>query len=67
MEDPLFMTHPEIAGMRTAQLPSGWTISSRGGDDIRTGKYEFSEDGYLSKMDVEDEDGGVNTITLTWE
>lgn len=65
--DILCMAHPELFGMKTTQLPSSWTISSRGDDDIRTATYELDKDGYLSKMDIEYEGGEVTTITLTWK
>lgn len=50
----LYFAHPEIAGMRTKQLPTGM--------NGRTLSYEFDKDGYITKIDL----GGLG-YTLTWE
>ena len=63
---PLFMAHPEIAGMRTNQLPASitWTYSGYD-DDTETSilSYEFDNEGYVSK--IKSKDGG--SYTLTWK
>ncbi|MBR4995350.1 MAG: hypothetical protein IKY82_04750 [Alistipes sp.] len=59
----LFMAHPEIAGLRTNQLPN--TYTSEDFDICAT--YEFDKDGYISKIKETDEDGDVTTYTLTWK
>ncbi len=50
----LFMAHPEIAGMKTKQLPT-----KMGG---LTFAYEFDKDGYISEFGFNN-----NKTTLTWE
>ena len=62
MEEPLFMAHPEIAGMRTAQLPATEDIENLS----ITFAYEFDNNGYLSKMIVK-YNSSTSTYTLTWE
>ena len=57
--------HPEIAGMRTTQLPISRTWNK---EDIDTFEYEFDKDGYVSKIIRKDSDGEIyNTVTLIWE
>lgn len=62
----LFMAHPEIAGMRTTQLPSSITWVDRYETDARTLTYEFDNEGYISKINIK---VGSNTypFTLTWK
>ena len=62
--EALLMAHPEIAGMRTTQLPTSVT---RGKRDIYTYTYEFDKEGYISKIIEKEEDGSINTRTLTWK
>ena len=50
----LFMAHPELAGMRTKQLPA----SVNG----QTFSYEYDKEGYVSKIVLED-----SIYTLTWK
>lgn len=63
--DILCMAHPELFGMKTTQLPSSWTIS-HSYNDMRTVVYECDKDGYLSKVEIKNGEGKVNTIALTW-
>lgn len=71
----LFMAHPEIAGMRTTQLPTSITWTYRGyygtESETSTMEYEFDKEGYITKITVKetDSDGGTSTTTytLTWE
>ena len=67
----LHMAHPEIAGMRTNQLPTKITWIDNHGSGTGTPTYEFDKEGYISKI-VEketDSDGSSDTwtCTLTWE
>ena len=65
----LFMAHPEIAGMRTTQLPTSvtWTYDNYSGTESETSTfaYEFDKDGYISKITVKKY--LTYTYTLTWE
>lgn len=63
----LFMAHPEIAGMRTSQLPQSitWTHTDYSGktdSSTDTFTYEFDKEGYISKIISE-----YTTYTLVWE
>ena len=76
--DIIFMAHPEIAGMRTNQLPTSVTWTEK---DYYTGKtesststltYEFDKEGYISKIigkETDSDDGSTETYTytLTWQ
>ena len=68
--DYLFMAHPEIAGIRTAKLPSSitWTYTDDNGkaSETNTLAYEFDNEGYISKIKG-DVGEGAYTYTLTWE
>ncbi len=61
--DVLFMAHPEIAGMRTNQLPN--TDSPY--DEEISMTYEYDKEGYISKIKMKNEDGDSDTYTLTWK
>ena len=67
----LFMAHPEIAGMRSNQLPTSvtWTEQGYGGTGSSTSNltYEFDKEGYISKLKSKDSDGSTWTYILTWE
>ena len=71
----LYIAHPEIAGGRTTQLPTGitWTYRGYGGTEIETStlEYEFDKEGYITKITGKetDSDGATSTYTytLTWE
>ena len=73
----LFMAHPEIAGMRTNQLPASitWThtddYSGKTDSETSTMEYEFDKEGYISKIigKETDSDGSTDTYiyTLTWQ
>lgn len=62
----LFMAHPEIAGMRTNQLPASLEHSNAMYEEeysYTTITYEFDEDGYISKINCDN----AMTYTLIWE
>ena len=60
----LFMAHPEIAGMRTSQLPKTIVSKSQYEDETMTLDYEFDKDGYISKLKLLEFNV---TYTLTWK
>ncbi len=62
----LSMAHPEIAGLRTSQLPTSVTITDDYSTDHSTITYEFDKEGYISKIKVK-ESAGSSTYTLTWK
>ena len=72
--DMLFIAHPELGGMKTNQIPvsetNTWTDTP---DDIVIThyKYEFDNEGYISKITAERninvKDTNVVVYTLTWE
>lgn len=68
----LFMAHPELAGMRTTQLPNTMTwayIDSYSGntsEEKSTLTYEFDKQGYITKL-VGNSEGYIYTYELTWE
>ena len=61
--DVLFMAHPEIAGMRTNQLPNKYSPD----DEEISMTYEYDKEGYISKIKLKDNDGNTDTYTLTWK
>ena len=61
--DVLFMAHPEIAGMRTNQLPNTYSPE----DEEFSLTYEYDKEGYISKIKMKNEDGDSETYTLTWK
>ena len=71
----LYMAHPEIAGVRTTQLPTSitWIYDGYGGtkSETSTMEYEFDKEGYISKIvgKKTDSDGSTDTFTytLTWQ
>ena len=64
----LFMAHPEIAGIRTSQLPTNVTVTEdySGETETSTITYEFDKEGYISKFKIKRSDGS-STYTLTWK
>lgn len=64
----LFVAHPEIAGMRTAQLPSSVTWDN---EETSILTYEFDKEGYISKVVGKEtyRDGYTETYTytITWQ
>ena len=55
----LFTANPEIAGLKTKQLPTKiYGIPTT---------YEFDKDGYISKISSNRADGAQLVYTLTWE
>ena len=62
----LYMAHPEIAGMRTKQLPVSVLWDYGYEKESSTLSYEFDKDGYISKMKIS-EDGYIETAILTWK
>ena len=67
--DLLFVAHPEIAGMRTTQLPTTYTERNAYNDTKFTTNisYEFDKEGYISKIKYEYKNGNSYTYTLTWK
>lgn len=70
----IYMAHPEIAGMRTTQLPATttWIYTDYTGQtesETSTMTYEFDQEGYISKIigNNTDSDGSTYTYTLTWQ
>lgn len=63
----LYMAHPEIAGMRTTQLPTGLTETFYSKTTTATFTYEFDKDGYVIKMIAKATDGLTKTYTITWQ
>lgn len=61
--DVLFMAHPEMAGMRTNQLPNTYSPY----DEEISMTYEYDKEGYISKIKLKDNDGNTDTYTLTWK
>lgn len=60
----LYVAHPELFGVRTSQLPATITTTDRWGDSKSENiSYEFSEDGYISKIIWEDD----YSLNLIWE
>ena len=59
------MAHPEIAGMRTNQLPNTYSYSRY--DEEFSLTYEYDKEGYISKIKLKDNDGNTDTYTLTWK
>ena len=68
----LFMAHPELAGMRTTQLPNTLTWShtdSYSGsteEETTTITYEFDNQGYVTKTKMVGNNGDY-TYELTWK
>lgn len=70
--DYLFIAHPEIAGMRTTQLPTSVTWNYGYEEEKSTLSYEFDKEGYISKIigkETDSDDGSTETYTyiLTWQ
>ena len=60
----LYVAHPELIGARTSQLPTTITTTDQWGDsESENISYEFSEDGYISKIIWEDD----YSLNLIWE
>ena len=68
---PLFTAHPEIAGIRTKQLPATitWTLNDGYGQEKKelTYSYKFDSEGYISTIDMEFNGEERDIYTLTWE
>ena len=64
----LFMAHPELAGIRTTQLPASHTYTDNNSkvSFTDTYTYEFDKDGYISKIHLRQGEY-KGTATLTWE
>ena len=69
-EEPIERVHPEIFGIRTKQLPISsknvFRGNNRENDYSETYTYEFNAEGYISKINVRQNDGGTYSYTLTW-
>ena len=60
----LYVAHPELIGARTSQLPTTITTTDNwGNSESENISYEFSEDGYISKIIWEDD----YSLNLIWE
>lgn len=65
---PIFYAHPELAGLRTTQLPASvTTIRDNNSTDTVNYSYELDKQGYISKITITEEDSEPYTYTLTWE
>ena len=67
----LFVAHPELAGIRTTQLPASCTIvdyayGKETGTETVTFTYEFNNDGYISKF-TEHNRNETYSYIITWE
>ena len=64
----LFMAHPELAGIRTTQLPASRTFTDNKSNDsfTETYTYEFDKDGYISKINLKQE-RYTGSCVLIWE
>ena len=69
----LLIAHPELAGMRSKQLPKSLTWIY---DDEQTGQpveeimsftYELDSKGYISKIHICYSTGELSSYTLTWK
>ena len=66
------MAHPELAGMRTTQLPNTMTwaytdsYSGNTSEEKSTLTYEFDKQGYITKL-VGNSEGYIYTYELIWE
>ena len=65
----LFIVHPELAGIRTSQLPAKITWDYKHFEsETSTFSYEFDKDGYVTKIIEQNIDGTIHgTYTLSWE
>lgn len=69
MEDLLFMAHPELAGIRTKQLPTSATYTyedNNSSAETSSYTYEFDPDGYPTKITISGKND-TYTHTLTWK
>ena len=57
---------PEIAGLKTDQLPDFMSLKSYESYTIDF-SYEFYDDGYLKKCTLTEREGGYTIYTFTWE
>lgn len=62
----LFIAHPELAGIRTTQLPASYTYESHTFSFTDSYTYEFDKDGYISKIHLHQGEY-KGTTTLTWK
>lgn len=70
-DDAFFVAHPELAGIRTTQLPASCTIvdyayGKETGTETVTFTYEFNNDGYISKFTEHNRNETYSCI-ITWE
>lgn len=69
-DDELTYAHPELFGLRSAQLPISVTTESSVNwkkAETRNYEYEFDEAGYITKIVGKVESEIVETWTITWE
>ncbi|MBE6211742.1 MAG: hypothetical protein E7129_01195 [Rikenellaceae bacterium] len=72
--DPIHMAHPELFGIKMTQLPvSSMNVMEENHNNDYSNKYqyEFTTDGYISKIIVKRvggyHDGAIISWTLTWK
>ena len=68
--DVLYMAHPELFGIKMTQLPvSSMNVMEENHNNDHSNKYqyEFTTDGYISKIIVKDGRGYTYSYTLTWK
>ena len=64
----LMITHPDLFGMRTVQLPAKRIETNRNNIETYSYTYEFDKEGYISKMTIKgNEDNSLWTYDLTWK
>lgn len=62
----LFLANPEIAGLRTSQLPTKIVKDYDNDNILWAYTYEFDSEGYISTITEENPKIGVTKYTLTW-
>ena len=58
------MANPEIAGLKTVQLPTKIVKDNK---ILWAYTYEFDSEGYISTITEENPKRGVTKYTLTWQ